>query len=259
MDSVRSLLLLPPTAPVPDFRPDATLLDLTGTNPTGPDGDNDPAVATAVAALLGAGHRVYLHVHPVQTQRVRDGLLTGLVEGVYGVSLPGLVSVEQLRYVDSLLEEAEARAEIAVGLTAIGVWIETARALTLATEIATGSHRLTWLGLNAAALAAELGIEASPAIRAAGAPDAGDAIAYARATVLFAAQAAGLPAVEGLLPPRASSHADPESEIAVAQEVRRAGLRGMLTRLPAVGRRLSSIFPEAPAPLAADEPAHDSD
>ncbi len=228
MDSVRSLLLVGPRQPLPGFVPDATLLNLSEIDET--------ELAEAheqVQRLLDAGHRVYLHVHEVQTQRVRDDLLATLIEGVYGVSVPGVVSTDQLTYVDSLLEEVERRAGITEGLTALGVWIDSARGLVLASELAGGSHRLTWLGVDEGALAAEVGVDAHPE---------SEPLEYAWYTAVFAAQANDLPAING-----AALDVDTESEVEAARLARQAGLRGMLTRYENAAPRFNEIFPAAPA------------
>ena len=150
-------------------------------------GGHDAAVA-AIEALRGAGHRVYLHTRGPQSPDLRDQLLATLRDGVYGVSLPGVVHADQLRFADSLLEDVEGRAGIEPGLTALGLWIENAAALGRVGALAAGSSRLTWLGVATAPLAMELAVDApAPAL-----------LDHARAAVVFAARASGLPAVEGL-------------------------------------------------------------
>ena len=128
MDSTRSLLLLPADDPQPvldlPLAPDATLLDLMHTDPGGYE-----SAAASVNALIAAQQRLYLHTHGPQAPDLREQLLATLKPGVYGVSVPGVVHVDQLRFVDSLLEDVERRAGIEPGLTAMGLWIESAAAL----------------------------------------------------------------------------------------------------------------------------------
>ncbi len=192
--------------------------------------------------MLAAGQRVYLHLRPVDARGLRDDLLACLLPGVYGVSLTRLRSLDQLRYLDSLLEDVEPRAEIAAGLTALGVWIDSAKSLTLAPDLARGSHRLTWLGLDAASLASELDVDAH-----AGALD------HARATVVFAAAANGLPAVAGLA---AAGH-DAGAELVAARQFRGLGMRGQLTRSEKAALEFGRLYPAGVEPeTAEDAPAH---
>ena len=234
---MRSLLLVP-AGDVQDAidlseAPDATLVDLMHTDAGGYE-----AAAASIDALLQAGHRLYLHTRGPQSPDLRDQLLATLrasVDGdnvsgssVYGVSLPSLVHVDQLRFVDSLLEDVEHRLEIEPGLTAIGLWIESAAALGRTGELASASSRLTWLGVGSTQLAMELGLDApAPAL-----------LDHARARIVFAAQAAGLPAVEGLLPGQA-----PDAEVEHAAKLRTIGLRGRLTRHPATVAAFNGLFP----------------
>ena len=228
MDAVRSLLLLlpaddPQSALELAEPPDGTLLDLMHTDPGGYE-----AAAASVAALVEAKQRVYLHTRGPQAPDLREQLLATLRPGVYGVSLPGVVHVDQLRFVDSLLEDVERRVGIEPGLTAIGLWIESAAALGKAGELARTSSRLTFLGVATAPLAMELGLdEPSPAL-----------LDHARTRVAFAAQATGLPAVEGLPSPGGA----PEDS-----HLRSLGLRGRITRHTDEVDRLNAGFPAGAA------------
>ena len=257
MDAVRSLLLVPADTvdaaidlgkAGPGAAPDATLVDLMHTGPASDEGRSDAdgndgdgvaknggydTAAASVDALLTAGHRVYLHSRGPQSPDLRDQLLATLRppagdsagdSGVYGISLPGVVHVDQLRFVDSLLEDVERRLQIEPGLTAIGLWIESAAALGRAGELAAASSRLTWLGIGATHLAAELRLDApAPAL-----------LDHARARVVFAAQARNLAAVEGL--PAASIGPDDA-------HLRSLGLRGRMTRHVSEVRGVHEAFP----------------
>ena len=239
MDSVRSLLLVPAdniaAATTAGSIPDATLIDLMHTDAAGHD-----AAAESIGALIAAGHRVYLHTRGPQSPDLRDQLLATLPPptntdgtpvygtGVYGLSIPGVVHLDQLRFVDSLLEDVERHAGIEPGLTAIGLWIESAAALGKAGELAAASSRLTWLGVATAHLAMELALDAPAATL----------LDHARARVVFAAQASGLPAVEGLpLPSVAPDDA----------HLRSLGLRGRMTRHLSEVAGLHAAFPAMPS------------
>ncbi len=238
MDTVRSLLWLRPGDTPPSDRPDATLLDLAELEPE----DRDQAAA-ASAALLQDGHRLYLHTHLRQNPTAREDLLACFptVEPptngehpqptIYGLSLAGLSSLDHLHYASSLLEEIEERSGATPGLTAIGLWIDSARALHIVGGLAHTSSRLTWIGVDTPALAAELGIV----------PGASATLDHARSAVALAAQSNALPAVEGP-PPRDNPGND---EPAAAERLRALGLRGRATWQPQAASRPDAIFPNS--------------
>jgi citrate lyase subunit beta/citryl-CoA lyase len=224
LDTVRALLLVEPDTSATTMGADATLLNLS-------DGNGDRATARSqVQNLVDEGHRLYLHVHPVESGKARDDLRACLVPGVYGVSLPRLLTETQLRYIDGVLEELEPASGIELGRTAIAAWLATAGALVEAPAIAMASHRLTWLGLDSAALRDQMQLDADDA----------QALDYPRSAVAYASRAAGLPAVDGLERERTG-----EAEVATARSAARLGLRGKLTRRAEVLPELASIFPHA--------------
>ena len=237
MDAVRALAFLRPNDTPPIDPPDATLLDLTALAP-----DSYDQAAAASTALLQAGHRLYLHTHLRENDNARANLLACYptidpsTDGdpppptIYGLSLAGLTSLDQLRYAASLMEDLEEHTGATPGLGAIGLWIDSARALHIAADLAGASSRLTWLGIDARAIAAELGIPA----------ESGTTLDHARAAVVLAAQAHDLPAVEGP-PPR-----DEPAQPAHLKQLRALGLRGHATWDPEASAQFTAIFPDAP-------------
>ena len=234
MDTVRALLLVSPDAKPPSTVPDATLLDLRALTAEQRDG-----ARAATQALIDAGQRVYLHIHSVQSGEARDDLVASLIPGVYGVSVSDVLTAQQLQYLDSTLEDLEARAEIRAGLTAIGAWVASARGVQALDALAAGSHRLTWVGLDEAALAADLGLDVEP--------DDDDAeevhptLAHARAQLTLAARANDLPSVLGAPP-----HEDGRRAAARAAAASAAGLCGGLTMDARLVENFKSAFPSAP-------------
>jgi citrate lyase subunit beta/citryl-CoA lyase len=126
--------------------------------------------------------------------------------------VPKVESAEELEAVDRLLVEAEenARREPRLGLQAL---IETAAGLRAVHEIAAASPRLEALIIGYADLAASLG-------RVPGADYPGDRWHWVRETVLVAARAAGLQAIDG-------PHLDVEDLDGLAEEASRARTLGL--------------------------------
>ena len=234
MDAVRALLRLSPDhAKLEKSTPDAVVLDCRAAA----DEKAEKQARREVDALLTAEQRTYICAPPVATRRTRDVLRATLRPDVYGVCVPELLSVDQLRYADGVIEELERAAEIRPGLTALALWVDSTRALALLDDLlgalADGSERATLVGLDAAAIGAELGVPAdSPTLE------------QARAATVIATAARGLPAVVGSF----SSDAVTDAEAVAA--ARNAGFRGVVTPDPKAVAGLLEAFPEP----AQDEP-----
>lgn len=123
--------------------------------------------------------------------------------------VPKVERGEDVAEVDRLLTEADAGGDPALGLQAL---IETAAGLRAVHEIAAASARLEALIIGYADLAASLG-------RVPGADYPGDRWHWVRETVLVAARAAGVQAIDG-------PHLDVEDGVGLAEEAGRAGALG---------------------------------
>ncbi len=172
MDNVRALLILLPDVELPDAdsveHADAIVL-------VPPDDEDQfPAARDRVAAALKLGAPVYLAIPPIDTGLALSYLRQTLQPGVYGVAMHAPASVDQLRYLEGLLEDLERRADIRPGLTAIAVGFEHPRALDIMSEalraMRDSADRLTWIAFNHVELAQELGVESdSPTVQLASA------------------------------------------------------------------------------------------
>ena len=230
METVRAVLLVAAGSSVSSAEADAILLEYPAIEDGAfADGALD-AAAAQVARLAGGETPLYLALPPIASGLARDYLLATLREGVYGVSVGDPTSIEQVRYAESLIEEAERRAELRLGLTAMAVWFSTARAISIAPEtlakLRSGAGRVTWVGFDAEVLAAALGIE-----RASATLDA------ARALLVLAAAAEGLPLVERIA----------AGDQGAADAARTAGVRGVATTEHDALARLRAEFPGAEA------------
>lgn len=226
METVRAVLVVAAGSSDPSDQADAILLE----HPEIEDGAFADgaleAAAAQVARLAGGETPLYLALPPIASGLARDYLLATLREGVYGVSVADPTSIEQVRYAESLIEEAERRAGLRLGLTAMTAWFSTARAISIAPEtlakLRSGAGRVTWAGFDAEALAAALGIE-----RGSATADA------ARPLLVLAAAAEGLPLVERIA----------AGDQSATDAARAAGVRGVATTEHDALARLRSEFP----------------
>ena len=248
MDQVRAILILLPDAPIPDAvsvqRADAIVVVPPFFSLSNEDADAEPepsqarsqiadhftAIAERVPALLELGPPVYLAIPAIDSGLVRDYLLRTLQPGVYGVATQPPVSVEQLRYLEGVIEDVELRADIRPGLTAMAVGFEHPRALNIMSEalaaMRESADRTTWIAFNHEELAQTLGVE----------PDSATII-HASSRAILTAAAFDLPVVYG-------SVADAEFAAAL-------GFRGVATIDPSDLERLRTIF-DRPDPEATE-------
>lgn len=188
MDSVRALLILLPDAQLPEAssveHADAIVL----APPT--DEADFATAADRVADALQLGPPIYLVIPPLESGLARRYLQSAFQAGVYGIASQALKSVDQLRYLESLLEELEVRAGVRAGLTAMAVGFDSPRALTIMAEALSAmrhsADRMTWIAFNHVDLAAILGVEPESAT-----------VASASASVVLTAAGFELPVVYG--------------------------------------------------------------
>ena len=157
-----------------------------------PDAKDEARAALAAALREGLGeHTVSVRINAVGT-RWCDRDVVELVEAAGGsldcLTIPKVEGPGDVAFVDRLLDGVEQRADARpIGLEAL---IETATGLARAADIARASPRLEALIIGFADLTASLGMPAQPA-------GGGERWHHARATVLVAARAAGVQAIDG--------------------------------------------------------------
>ncbi len=226
MDAATAQLIIPPVAAPPSAEEAAEADALIALPPS--DADAFGQFGERVRALIEVGRPLYVAIPPVDTGLARDLLLAALAPGVYGVVARPPSSIEQLRYVEGILEEAEEQAEIRPGLTALAIGFGTPKALAIMPEaldaMQRSAGRVTWIAWNAEMLARELGVEsASPTI------------ALAASQVVLAAAANGVGAVRWI-------NGRPKRDEIV--EARAQGFSGLATTDAHSLRRIRGVFPE---------------
>ena len=228
MDDVRATLILLPGQALPAA---ADVADA-GALVYVPDADDLAASAEQIRAAIELGPPLYIALPPLEEGSLREYLGGLLAPGVYGVASRTPRSVEQLRYVESLLEELEIRAGIQPGLTAMAVGFEHPRALAIMGEalraMRDSADRMTWIAFNHEELALELGV----------APDSAT-ITAASAQVVLTAAAFELPVVY--------------DDAALAESAAAMGFRGCATIETSDIARLREVFARSEPEQAEEE------
>ena len=191
MDNVRAMFVVLPDAPLPD-QSDVDAAD--GLILVHPQDETDyPAATERVAAALQIGPPVYLVTPTLDSGQTRSYLQHALQPGVYGVAVQTAASVDQLRYLEGVLEELEIRAGIRPGLTAMAVGFHDPRAIDIMSEclaaMRDSSDRMTWIAYDHVEMAESLGV-----------PPDSPTVAIASSNVIITAAAYNLPVVYGSPP-----------------------------------------------------------
>ena len=114
MDDVRALLAVLPEAPLPS---EAEVEHADGLIIVFPQDESEYSAASErVSEAIELGPPVYVVIPPLDSGLARKYLQSTLQPGVYGVAVQTAASVDQLRYLEGVLEELEIRADIRPGL-----------------------------------------------------------------------------------------------------------------------------------------------
>lgn len=191
MDDVRALLAVLFDAPLPDEadveHADALIMVF-------PQNEGEYAAAgERIAAAIRLGPPVYVIAPALDSGLARTYLQHALQPGVYGVGVQRAASVDQLRYLEGVLEELEIRAGIRPGLTAMAVGFHDPQAINIMSDCLSAmrdsSDRMTWIAFDHVEMAESLGV----------APDS-STVAVASSSVVMTAAAFDLPVVYGSPP-----------------------------------------------------------
>lgn len=225
MDDVCATLILLPRQPIPGGAHEASALVYV------PDAESPEHSADEIRAVLELGPPVYIALPPIEEASLKDYLAAFLLPGVYGIASRTPQSVDQLRYVESLLEELEIRNGIRPGLTAMAVGFEDPKSLTIMADalqaMRDSADRMTWIAFNHVELAEKLSI-----------PPSSPTIDAAAAHAIVTASAFSLPVVFD----------DPEQ----AERAALQGFRGCATIETSDLARLREIF-APPEPLTEED------
>lgn len=167
--------------------PDAFVPDLEDSVPAA---EKDRARDTTVSylpRLASTGVKVIPRVNPEDTGRLEDDLAAVVGPYTYGVSVGKVGDADDVRRAAGMLDEIEGRAGLETGHTRLVVWVETALAVVNAYQVAAASPRVVAVAFGAEDFTNDMGIERS---------EAGSEVAYPRAAVCVAAQAAEVLALD---------------------------------------------------------------
>jgi len=154
-------------------------------------------------------------INAIGNERMRADLESVLRPGLDGLCLPKVETVEEIRYVDSILEAREEKVGLPKGSVRYIAAIESAAGLINAAAIAAASPRMAALMFGAEDFGKDLGL---PTLRVAEASE----LVYSRSALVIAAASAHIGAIDGVWP----DIRDPEGLLKDARQARRLGFTG---------------------------------
>jgi citrate lyase subunit beta/citryl-CoA lyase len=173
----------------------------------------------------------FVRVSAVSYEHITADLAHIVQPGLDGLVLPKVETAQQIQLVDAILRDRERQMAIQGGKIALLIAIESPRGLLNAYGIATASPRVTGLLFGAEDLGKELGL---PFRREAEASE----LLFQRSTLVVAAAAANIQAVEGVWP----DLSDAEGLKRYALQSRRLGFNGMSLIHPGQIETINQIF-----------------
>ena len=186
MELIRSLVFVPGNRAnmlerAKEFPADIIMVDLEDSVPPEEKVNARNLAIEWVPKLRALGHRVMVRVNSLDTGLTRDELTAVVSPDLAGISLGKVESPQDVRDVASILTSLERSVGIEPGQVKIIPWIENARALVSAYQIATASDRIVGIAFGGEDYTDDMGLERT---------DTGEEIYFPRATVAVAARAA---------------------------------------------------------------------
>lgn len=242
MELIRSLVFVPGNRAnmlerAKDFPADIIMVDLEDSVPPEEKVNARILAAEWVPKLRALGHRVMVRINSLDTGLTRDELAVVVSPDLAGISLGKAESPQDVRDVHSMLSSLERSAGMEPGQLKIIPWIENARALVDAYQIATASDRIVGVAFGAEDYTDDMGLERT---------DTGEEIYYPRATVAVAARAARVAALDSPY----VRFRDPDGLREDAGQARKLGFTGKFAIHPAQIEVINDVFSPSEEELA---------
>jgi len=218
------------------FAADVIMADLEDSVPPDEKGNARDLAAEWVPKLRAMGHRVMVRVNALDTGLIRDDLAAVVGPDLDGVSIGKAETPQDMRDADRLISSLEAAAGMERGHVKIVPWIENARAIVNAYQIAMASDRIIAIAFGAEDYTDDMGLERS---------DSGEEIYYPRAAVAVAARAARVESLDGPY----VRFRDPDGLRQDAGQARKLGFTGKFAIHPAQIDIINELFSPSEAEL----------
>ena len=186
MQLLRSLIFVPGNRPnmlerARTFSADIIMVDLEDSVPPSEKAHARDLAHDWVPTLADEGQKVVVRVNSLDTGLTREELAAVVGPGLCGISLGKVESPWDIKEAERMLAPLEARVGLKPGSVGIIPWIENARAVVKAHQIASSSPRIIAIAFGAEDYTNDMGVQRT---------DLGEEVYFPRATVAVAARAA---------------------------------------------------------------------
>ena len=238
MELLRSLIFVPGNRPnmlerARTFNADAVIIDLEDSVPGAEKAHARELASQWVPELHREGQRVVVRVNSLDTGLARDELAAVIGPQLYGVSIGKVESVWDLRELDRIIGALEPAAGLEPGRIKLIPWIESARAVMTAYQIATASTRNVAIAFGAEDYTHDMGVQRT---------DGGEEVHFPRAMVAVAARAAGVASLDTPF----VRFRDPDGLRQEARVARQLGYTGKFAIHPSQLDVINEIFSPSP-------------
>ena len=240
MELLRSLIFVPGNRrdmleKARTFDADVVMVDLEDSVPPAEKSKARALVREMGPSLCSRGQKLMVRLNSLDSGLARDELLAVAGSHLYGFSLGKVESAWDIKEADRIASEVESRAGLAENLKLIP-WVESARAIISAYEIATASPRVVAIAFGADDYITDMGVRRTAS---------GEEYSYARASCPVAARAAGIVALD-------TPYVDFRDAEGLEKDVEQAfnlGYKGKFAIHPGQLSAINQMFSPSPADL----------
>lgn len=192
MEPLRTLLFIPGNRQnmiekARSLPADVLVLDLEDSVPAAEKIKARAMLGDFIAGLALKGQKVFVRINSLRSGYGQQDLEAVIINGIDGISQPKPSSGDEVRQVEAIIERLEGERRIEQGHIKLIPWIETAKGLLNAFDIASASPRVVGIALGAEDLALDTGMERT---------EEGGELLLPRTMVVIAAKAAEVIALD---------------------------------------------------------------
>ena len=238
MELLRSLIFVPGNRAnmlekARDFPADVIVADLEDSVPPGEKVAARDMVQQIGPQLCAKGQKLMVRLNSLDTGLTQDELAAVIGPHLYGISLGKVESIFEIREMERIASTLEVARGLELGCLRLIPWLESARGVYFAYEIATASPRIVGVAFGAEDYTQDMGVRRT---------DTGGEVSYARARVAVAAKAARVVALDGVYV-RFRDQAGLEADVGEALSM---GYKGKFAIHPAQVDTINRMFSPLP-------------